>query len=56
VAPGINSKMDEMRFAYGLLNLRLLDKAIEARQMVDNQYRKDLVEVKGPFFLTILQE
>lgn len=47
VAPGINSKMDEMRSAYGLLNLRQVDKAIEARQRVANQYREALVEVKG---------
>jgi len=47
VAPGINSKMDEMRSSYGLLNLRQVDKAIEARQRVANQYRQSLVEVKG---------
>ncbi len=29
VAPGINSKVDEMRAAYGLLNLRQVDDAIE---------------------------
>ena len=34
VAPGINSKMDEMRAAYGLLNLRQVDAAIEARKKV----------------------
>ena len=34
VAPGINSKMDEMRSAYGLLNLRQVDAAIAARQKV----------------------
>lgn len=32
VGPGINSKMDEMRSAYGLLNLRQVDAAIVARQ------------------------
>lgn len=31
VAPGINSKMDEIRSAYGLLNLKNVDAAIEAR-------------------------
>jgi len=34
VAPGINSKMDEVRAAYGLLNLKLVDAAIEARKKV----------------------
>ena len=32
VAPGINSKMDEMRSAYGLLNLKQVDAAIEAHK------------------------
>ena len=46
-APGINGKMDEMRSAYGLLNLKQVDAAIEARQKVANQYRKALRNVKG---------
>ncbi|MBR3771538.1 MAG: DegT/DnrJ/EryC1/StrS family aminotransferase, partial [Clostridium sp.] len=32
VGPGINSKVDEMRAAYGLLNLKQVDSAIEARK------------------------
>ncbi len=47
VAPGINGKMDELRAAYGLLNLKQVDAAIEARQKVANHYRKALREVKG---------
>lgn len=47
VAPGINSKMDEVRSAYGLLNLRQVDAAIAARQKVANQYRDALRNVKG---------
>ena len=50
VAPGINSKMDEMRSAYGLLNLRQVDAAIEARHQVAIQYRKALREVPGITF------
>ena len=34
IAPGINSKVDEVRAAYGILNLRQVDAAIEARQRV----------------------
>lgn len=45
VAPGINSKMDEMRSAYGLLNLRQVDAAIAARQKVANSYREALRDV-----------
>ena len=47
VAPGINSKMDEMRAAYGLLNLRQVDAAIEARKQVAKQYVDALKDVKG---------
>lgn len=50
VAPGINSKMDEMRSAYGLLNLRQVDQAIEARHQVAIKYREALREVEGITF------
>lgn len=47
VAPGINSKMDEVRSAYGLLNLKQVDAAIEARHKVADQYREALRDVPG---------
>lgn len=47
VAPGINSKMDEVRAAYGLLNLRQVDEAIEARHQVAIRYRESLRPVEG---------
>lgn len=47
VAPGINSKMDEMRAAYGLLNLKQVDAAIETRKHIANTYREGLTAVKG---------
>lgn len=47
VAPGINSKMDEMRAAYGLLNLRQVDSAIEKRHQVAIRYREALRGVRG---------
>lgn len=50
VAPGINSKMDEMRSAYGLLNLRQVDKAIEARRQVAVKYREAFRDVPGISF------
>ncbi len=49
-APGINGKMDEVRAAYGLLNLKQVDAAIEARQKVANAYRAALRNVKGVRF------
>ena len=47
VGPGINSKMDEIRSAYGLLNLRQVDTAIEARHQVAIKYRNALKNVEG---------
>jgi dTDP-4-amino-4,6-dideoxygalactose transaminase len=47
IAPGINSKMDEMRAAYGLLNLKQVDAAIEARKNVARQYVEALKDVEG---------
>lgn len=47
VAPGINSKMDEMRAAYGILNLRQVDAAIDARKKVAQRYREALRDVPG---------
>lgn len=51
VAPGINSKMDEMRAAYGILNLRQVDAAIEARRRVAIKYREALLPVEGITFM-----
>ena len=50
VGPGINSKMDELRSAYGLLNLKQVDKAIEARHQVAIKYRAALRNVPGITF------
>jgi dTDP-4-amino-4,6-dideoxygalactose transaminase len=47
VAPGINGKMDEMRSAYGLLALKIVDDAIDARRQVALKYREALKDVKG---------
>lgn len=47
VAPGINSKMDEVRAAYGLLSLRYVDSAIATRRELAEQYRKLLRNVPG---------
>lgn len=50
VGPGINSKMDEVRSAYGLLNLKQVDAAIEARHQVAIRYRDALCNVPGITF------
>ena len=51
VAPGINGKMDEIRAAYGLLNLKQVDAAIEARRQVAVRYREALKGVAGISFM-----
>ena len=50
VGPGINSKMDEMRAGYGLLNLKLVDDCIAARQQIAIKYREALRDVEGITF------
>lgn len=50
VGPGINGKVDELRAAYGLLNLRQVDAAIEARRHVAERYREALRDVPGVTF------
>lgn len=47
VAPGINSKMDEIRSAYGLCNLKHIDSAIATRKIVAQKYRAALADVPG---------
>ncbi len=51
IAPGINSKVDEVRAAYGILNLRQVDAAIEARHQVAIKYREALRSVDGVTFM-----
>jgi dTDP-4-amino-4,6-dideoxygalactose transaminase len=53
VLPGINGKMDEIRAALGLLNLKYVDDAIAKRQQVALQYRRELVNTPG---ITMMEE
>ena len=50
VGPGINSKVDEMRAAYGLLNLKQVDSAIENRKKTADIYRAALRGINGLTF------
>lgn len=50
VGPGINSKVDEMRAAYGLLNLKKVNAAIESRKRTADLYRESLRGVEGLTF------
>lgn len=51
VAPGINSKMDEIRAAYGLLNLKKVDEAISKRKHISQLYKEELKSIPGIRFL-----
>jgi dTDP-4-amino-4,6-dideoxygalactose transaminase len=53
VMPGINGKMDEIRAALGLLNLKYVDYAIEKRQNIALLYRQKLKKVSG---ITMMDE
>lgn len=46
-AVGINAKMDEMRAAFGILNLRNLPEAIMRRQALAEKYANALSDIKG---------
>lgn len=47
VAPGMNSKMDEIRSAYGLLNLKQVEEAIKIRKRIAHRYISGLQRVPG---------
>lgn len=51
VIPGTNGKLDEVRAAYGLLNLKQVDAAIEARCQATTNYREALRNVSGITFM-----
>ena len=55
VAPGINSKMDEIRSAWGLLNLKQVDEAIAKRKHIAEVYRTTLKDVSGIRFLNDIE-
>ncbi|MGR2988259.1 dTDP-4-amino-4,6-dideoxy-D-glucose aminotransferase VioA [Vibrio vulnificus] len=46
-ALGINGKMSEVNAAFGLVQLKHVDKAMKQRQVIDSRYRKELSDVKG---------
>ena len=47
VAPGINGKMNEFQAAFGLLQLKHVDGAINLRRKIDTCYRKALMNLTG---------
>lgn len=49
-APGINGKMSEINAAFGILQLKHVQKAIDKRKTIDAKYRQHLSKVKGISF------
>jgi len=47
VAPGINAKMNKLQAAFGLLQLKHIDKAIDRRREIDSLYREALATIEG---------
>jgi len=47
MAPGINSKMNEMQAALGLVQLKHYDENISKRKIIADTYRNELVNIKG---------
>lgn len=47
IAPGINAKMNEVQAAFGLLQLKYIDEAIDKRRQIANIYNESLSSVKG---------
>lgn len=47
VAPGINAKMNEVQSAFGLLQLKYIDQALEERKILAGLYRTRLKGVRG---------
>ncbi len=47
VAAGINGKMSEINSAFGLLQLRYIDNALERRAEIDRVYRECLADTPG---------
>ncbi len=50
IAPGINGKMDEIRSAYGLLELKYIDSSIAKRKQIADIYRDKLKNIPGLTF------
>jgi dTDP-4-amino-4,6-dideoxygalactose transaminase len=53
MAPGINGKMSELNAAFGLLQLKHIDEALEMRKQIEAHYREALSDAKGISLHTI---
>ena len=55
-APGINGKMSELNSAFGLLQLKYIDKIIKRRREIDSLYRRLLKNIKGIDFINTSEQ
>jgi dTDP-4-amino-4,6-dideoxygalactose transaminase len=55
VAPGINSKMNELQASFGLLQLKYVDENIRKRKLIAETYRDGLKDVKGLTYLNDIE-
>lgn len=53
VGPGINGKMNELQAAFGILQLKYIESALNERRAIACRYREILSEVKG---ITVLND
>jgi len=53
MAPGINGKMNEIQAAFGMLQLRHIDSALQARKRIFDRYNSALRSVEG---ISLLQQ
>ncbi len=53
VAPGINGKMNEVQAAFGLLQLKYIDQALEDRKHIYHYYRDGLARINGLTTLSV---
>jgi len=51
IAPGINAKMNEVQAAYGLLQLKSFKEQTKQRELIANEYYKQLKGIDGISFL-----
>lgn len=56
VSPGINSKMNEVQAAFGLVQLKHMNKVNEKRRLIAQRYRTVLSKIKGVSFLDELKD
>jgi len=55
VSPGINSKMNEIQAAFGLLQLIYAPTIQEKRKQIADRYRKSFHEIQGIYFLSEME-